>query len=73
MHSGSNHNVGVIYDKQEMLAKELVSLIDRKMKERAPAKSSLDYIDSKVLKGLSLTNNTKNDRVPSIPCNYNLT
>lgn len=69
MHSGSQ-NVGVIYDKQEILAKQLVSLIDRKMKERAPAKSSLDYNDSKVLTGLTLTNNMKSDRVPSIPCKF---
>jgi hypothetical protein len=67
------------FNKQEMLAQQLVSLIDRKMKERNPSLLSRSVmnntlesgkdISKKVITGLAITSNIKHDRVPSIPCN----
>lgn len=62
------------YDRQERLAKQLVDLIDRKMKERAPTQqlnSSLEseQISKKLMTGYAITANSKHERVPSIPCN----
>ena len=62
------------YDKQEKLAKQLVDLIDRKMRERAPknllSKSAINQtlngkdgaeplVNQKILTGLAITNHTK--------------
>lgn len=67
------------FNKQEILANQLVQLIDRKMKERNPTLLSrsvmnggtLEYgkeLNKKIMTGLAITSNIKHDRVPSIPC-----
>jgi hypothetical protein len=62
-----------------MLAKQLVELIDRKMKERAPSnaleggtyESPNKRVDNlKIQTGLAITANIKHEKVPSIPCKF---
>jgi len=63
-------------DKQEILAKQLVHLIDKKMKERQGSNlvsrsvmnQSLDSPKAKkILTGLAITSNIKQEKIPSIP------
>ena len=66
------------FNKQEILANQLVQLIDRKMKERNPNLLSRSVmngtlesgreLNKKIMTGLAITSNIKYDRVPSIPC-----
>jgi hypothetical protein len=66
------------FNKQEILANQLVQLIDRKMKERNPNLLSRSVmngtlesgreLNKKIMTGLAITSNIKHDRVPSIPC-----
>jgi hypothetical protein len=73
------------YDKQDKLAKQLVELIDRKMRERAPSNlidrnggemsqtyesPSKKLENLKIATGLAITSNIKHDKVPSIPCKF---
>lgn len=78
------------FDKQEQLAQQLVDLIDRKMRERAPSNILSSEIQAafeqspqsfslnprkinhlleatKLHQGLAITNNIKQEKVPSIP------
>ena len=66
------------FNKQEILANQLVQLIDRKMKERNPSLLSRSVmngtlesgreLNKKIITGLAITSNIKQERIPSIPC-----